>query len=99
MKLDLRIATRIAGGFGVLLLFIAMLAGSGLLSLRSVESKHDDYASVAANATRVAQIERDIVAVRRALLRFVETADASEWSRVPEMRARLDKRPARFNQG
>ncbi|MBL8698302.1 MAG: HAMP domain-containing protein [Alphaproteobacteria bacterium] len=90
MNLNLGIGGRIAGGFGILLVFIAVLGIVGMEALWSVSAQQDRFASVAQNAARVSRIERDIVAVRRALLRLVTSGDQAELGEVTRLQKQID---------
>ena len=73
--LNLRIGGRLYGGFGLLLLFCAALAGFAVWQLREIQARVESMQQQSGNALRVGQIAEELHATRRAILRYAFDQD------------------------
>jgi CHASE3 domain sensor protein len=85
----LRIATRIASGFAVTLLLLAILGVLGVFSLESSETSFHTYAKVGDNTIKVAEIDGDFVRLRRHVFIYTSTGDEQELKLGREAAASL----------
>ena len=67
---NLRISGRLYAGFGILLLFIATLAGIGIRQLGAISDSVGVMTLQSKNTVRVGEITTDLQAIRRGLLRY-----------------------------
>jgi methyl-accepting chemotaxis protein len=85
----LRIATRIAGGFAVTLLLLAVLGALGVFSLESAEISFRTYAKVGDNTIKVAEIDGEFVNLRRHVFNYTSTGDEQALKLARETAAAL----------
>jgi hypothetical protein len=71
--LKLRIRGRLYGGFGLLLLFCAALAGFAVWQLGGIHGQVGTMTMQSNNAIRVGEITTELQAARRAILRYTST--------------------------
>jgi hypothetical protein len=76
--LSFRIRGRLYGGFGILLVFCAALAGFAIWQLTSIRDQIGAMEIQSRNAIRVGDIATELQAIRRAILRY--TFDQDEAS-------------------
>ncbi len=86
--LKLRISGRLYGGFGLLLLFCAGLAGFAVWQLNVIQSQIDGMRVQSENALRSSEIVGELHAARRAILRFAFDQDEASFA---ESEKRLSK--------
>jgi methyl-accepting chemotaxis protein len=82
LHLGAKIGHRIYAGFGIVLALLGALAGLGYFSLAGVRATFQQYAAISANTLRVAEIDRDIVGLRRNLQDYVATGSKAAFDRV-----------------
>jgi len=87
-RLNLRISGRLYGGFGVLLLFCAALAGFAVWQLGEIQARVESMQQQSGNALRVGQIAEELHATRRAILRYAFDQDEPSFA---ETEKRLSK--------
>jgi methyl-accepting chemotaxis protein len=85
----LRVGTRVAGGFLLVLLLLLGIAVCGYLGLSTTQTQFSSYSATAENATRVLDLDRDYLALRRAVLVFMQRASEQNLSRVRELQQRV----------
>jgi methyl-accepting chemotaxis protein len=78
--LNLRIRGRLYGGFGMLLLFCAALAGFAVWQLWGVHSQVGTMTAQSKNAIRVGEITTELQAARRAILRYTFDQDEASFA-------------------
>ncbi len=67
---NLRISGRLYAGFGLLILFIAALAGIGMWQLGAISESVDALSAQSKNTVRVGEITTHLQAIRRGVLRY-----------------------------
>ena len=80
-----RIGTRIGAGFFIVLTLLVIVAASGYLGLRVASDSFNDYLRVSENAERVAQADRDFVAMRLNMQFYIQNSDEKALARVREL--------------
>jgi methyl-accepting chemotaxis protein len=85
---NLRIRGRLYGGFGVLLLFCAGLAGFAIWQLGAIRTQVAELTVQSTNTIRVGQIATELQAIRRAILRYAFDHDEKSFA---EAETRLKK--------
>ena len=78
--LNLRIRGRLYGGFGMLVLFCAALAGFGVWQLGEVKVGVESMQTQSGNALRIGEIVGELQATRRAILRFAFDQDEPSFA-------------------
>jgi methyl-accepting chemotaxis protein len=78
--LNLRIRGRLYGGFGVLLVFCAALAGFAVWQLWGLHSQVEEMTVQAKNTIRVGEIATELQAARRAILRYAFDQDEASFA-------------------
>jgi methyl-accepting chemotaxis protein len=86
--LNLRIRGRLYGGFGLLLLFCAGLAGFAVSQLWGIETQVGLMTVQSKNAIRVGELTTELQATRRAVLRYAFDQDEASFT---ESEKRLSK--------
>jgi methyl-accepting chemotaxis protein len=86
---NLRIRGRLYGGFGVLLVFCAALAGFAVWQLGAVQSQVEAMKVQSQNAIRIGEIENELQAARRALLRYAFDQDEASFAESEKRFTRL----------
>jgi methyl-accepting chemotaxis protein len=86
--LNLRIGGRLYGGFGALLLFCVALVGFAVWQLTAIRDQVKLMNLQSTNAVRIGDIEAELQAVRRAILRYAFDHDEKSFS---EAETRLKK--------
>jgi methyl-accepting chemotaxis protein len=86
--LNLRIRGRLYSGFGALLLFCAALAGFGIWQLMTIRDQVKAMELQSQNTIRVSNIEIELQAIRRAVLRYAFDQDEASFA---ESEKRLTK--------
>ena len=94
--LNLRIRGRLYGGFGVLLLFCAALAGFGVWQLGEIKVRVGSMQTQSGNALRIGEIVGELQAIRRAILRYAFDQDEAS---LGEAEKRLSKTTELLKQG
>ena len=94
--LKLRIRGRLYGGFGVLLLFCAALAGFAVWQLGEVKVGVGSMQTQSGNALRIGEIVSELQAARRAILRYAFDQDEPSFT---EAEKRLSKTTELLKQG
>jgi methyl-accepting chemotaxis protein len=82
--LNLRIRGRLYGGFGMLLLFCAGLAGFGVWQLWSIQTDVTELTVQSANRIRVGDIATELQAARRAILRYAFDHDEPSFAEAEQ---------------
>jgi hypothetical protein len=82
--LNLRIRGRLYGGFGILLLFCAGLAGFGVWQLWSIQIDVTELTVQSANRIRVGDISTELQAARRAILRYAFDHDEPSFAEAEQ---------------
>jgi methyl-accepting chemotaxis protein len=82
--LMLRIRGRLYGGFGMLLLFCAGLAGFGVWQLWSIQTDVTELTVQSANRIRVGDIATELQAARRAILRYAFDHDEPSFAEAEQ---------------
>src|ERR1700712_1051081 len=78
--LKLRIRGRLYGGFGLLLLFCAALAGFAVWQLGGIHSQVGTMTMQSNNAIRVGEITTELQEARRAMLRYTFDQDEPSFA-------------------
>jgi methyl-accepting chemotaxis protein len=78
--LNLRISGRLYAGFGMLLLFCAGLAGFGVWQLGAIQSQVESMKVQSQNAIRMGEIQTELQATRRAVLRYAFDQDEASFA-------------------
>jgi methyl-accepting chemotaxis protein len=78
--LNLRIRGRLYGGFGLLLLFCAALAGFAVSQLWGIRDQVEDMTLQSKNTIRVGEITAELQAARRAILRYTFDQDEASFA-------------------
>jgi methyl-accepting chemotaxis protein len=94
--LNLRIRGRLYGGFGVLLLFCAVLAGFGVWQLGEIKDGVGSMQVQSGNALRIGEIVGELQGARRAILRYAFDQDEPS---LAEAEKRLSKITELLKQG
>jgi len=81
----LMIGTRISAGFLLVLALLVVVAVSGYLGLRSASNIFADYLRVSENTDRVAEADRDFVAMRLNMQFYIQSSDQKSLARVREL--------------
>ncbi|MGE5545527.1 MAG: HAMP domain-containing protein, partial [Solirubrobacterales bacterium] len=71
----LTVKNRIYGGFSILILFLAIVAGMAVVSLKGVGGDVRHFGSSAEDTVSVLKIDRAVADMRRAVLAFVDKGD------------------------
>jgi methyl-accepting chemotaxis protein len=82
--LNLRIRGRLYGGFGILLLFCAGLAGFSVWQLWSIQTDVTELTVQSANRIRVGDIATELQAARRAILRYAFDHDEPSFAEAEQ---------------
>jgi methyl-accepting chemotaxis protein len=80
-----KIGTRISAGFMIVLALLLIVAASGYLGLRSAQDSFHDYLRVSENTDRVAEADRDFVAMRLNMQFYIQNSDEKSLARVREL--------------
>ncbi|MDT3687584.1 MAG: methyl-accepting chemotaxis protein [Pseudorhodoplanes sp.] len=80
-----KIGTRISAGFMLVLALMLIVAASGYLGLRSAQDSFHDYLRVSENTDRVAEADRDFVAMRLNMQFYIQNSDEKSLARVREL--------------
>ncbi len=83
---NLKVGTRIFAGFGTVLALLLAVGLGAIFSLTDATSAFDTEDALASNAVRVAQIDREIVGLRRNVYIYVDAGRESELTRINELR-------------
>ena len=93
--LNFRIRGRLYGGFGILLVFCAALAGFAVWQLNSIRDQVSVMELQSKNAIRVGDIATELQAIRRAILRYTfdqdEASAADAEKRLERVSSVLDE--------
>jgi methyl-accepting chemotaxis protein len=87
--LNLRIRGRLYGGFGVLVLFCAALAGFAVSQLWGIDTEVASMTLQSKNAIRAGQIATELQATRRALLRYTFDQDEPSFAEAEKRLTRI----------
>src|SRR6266436_4101524 len=87
--LNLRIRGRLYGGFGVLLLFCAALAGFAVWQLSAVRDQVGSLTRQSSNAIRAGEIATNLQAIRRGILRYAFDQDEASLADADKRLARV----------
>ncbi len=87
----LTVKGRIYGGFLLILLFLAAVAGVSFFGFSSAEKGTNDLAFVSGATLRVSQIEREVVGMRRNAFMYAEKGDKKALDRLHELEPSLRK--------
>jgi len=87
----LTVKGRIYGGFLLILVFLAVVAGVSFFGFSKMEAGTHQFADVAQNSARVAQIERDVVGLRRNAFLYTDKGDKKSLDRIRELEPSLRK--------
>src|SRR5438552_8854150 len=87
--LNLRIRGRLYGGFGVLLLFCAALAGFAVWQLSAVRDQIGTLARQSNNAIHVGEIATELQAIRRGILRYAFDQDEASFAEADKRLTRV----------
>ena len=88
---NIKVSTRIYGGFGVILTLLVVVAVVGLMALRSGHAGMNTYAKVGDNAIRVTTIKGDVAEIRRNVVMVAERGDTAAILRVKQMQEEIRK--------
>ncbi len=88
---NIKVSTRIYGGFGIVLALLLVVAVVGLMALRSGHAGMNTYAKVGDNAIRVATIKGNVAEMRRNVIIVAEKGDTEAIKRVKLMQEELRK--------
>ncbi|MBV8650260.1 MAG: HAMP domain-containing protein, partial [Alphaproteobacteria bacterium] len=83
------VRTRIYCGFGMVLLLLALIAGSAVHGLRGGQDRFASYASAAESTKHVMAIDRDVVALRRSILAYTKARDDGALAGAQELETSL----------
>jgi methyl-accepting chemotaxis protein len=84
-----RIKARLYSGFGLVLLLLAIVAGTTVLGLRGGQSQFDSYSYIAGTTRDVMAIDRDVVGLRRNVFAYTKTGDQASLKRARELEQQL----------
>jgi len=87
--LNLRIRGRLYGGFGVLLLFCAALAGFAVWQLSAVRDQIGTLTRQSNNAIHVGEIATELQAIRRGILRYAFDQDEASFAEADKRLTRV----------
>ncbi len=87
--LNLRIRGRLYGGFGILLVFCAGLAGFGVLQLTAIRDQVDLLSVQSKNTIRVGEIMTELQAIRRGILRYTFDQDEASFTEADKRLAKV----------
>lgn len=87
--LNFRISSRLYGGFGTLLLFCVALAGFAVWQLGEIRSQVALLTLQSTNSIRAAQIEVELQAIRRAVLRYAFDHDEPSYAEAEKRLAKV----------
>jgi len=88
---NVKVGTRIYGGFAIVLGLLLVVALVGLMALRSGHSGMNTYAKVGDNGIRVATIKGDVAEMRRNAIIVAEKGDKAAIERIKQIQAELRK--------
>jgi methyl-accepting chemotaxis protein len=86
-----RIATRIAGGFTLMLMLLAVMGALGVVSLRSSQSAFETYARIGDNTVQIAEIDGTFVKLRRGVSVYTATGNEQALRQTRQIAAELKK--------
>src|SRR6201987_5784942 len=78
--LNFRIRGRLYGGFAILLVFCAGLAGFAVMQLTALRDQVDLLGRQSSNAIRASEIATELQAIRRGLLRYTFDQDEASFA-------------------
>ena len=81
----LTVKGRIYGGFALILVFLAVVGVVSFFGFTSTQNGVHAFAATSDNATRVAQIDRDVVGLRRNAFLYGEKGDQVALKRIREL--------------
>ena len=87
--LNLRIGGRLYSGFGLLVVFCAALAGFGVWQLSSIRDQTKVMNRQSLNAVRSGDIQIELQAARRALLRYMYDQDEASFAESEKLLAKV----------
>jgi methyl-accepting chemotaxis protein len=87
--LNLRISGRLYAGFGALLLFCAALAGFAVWQLAAIRDQVKTMELQSKNTIRVGDIESELQAIRRAILRYAFDQDEASFAESEKRLAKV----------
>jgi methyl-accepting chemotaxis protein len=86
---NLKIGTRVYAGFGFMLVLVAALGALGTTAFKSAEGQLSGLIRTSGNATKVAEINGDLINARRQVYRFAINGSGQERDGARETMARL----------
>jgi methyl-accepting chemotaxis protein len=90
-----RIKGRLYSGFGLVLLLLAIVAGTTVLGLRAGQSQFSSFAQTASLTKKVMAIDRDVVGLRRNVFAYTKTGDQAALKRAREVEQELKENIAK----
>ena len=87
----LKVGTRVAIGFGLVLALLMVIAITSYLGFRSTRAGFGSYETTSTNAVRTVKIERDLVGVRRNFAAYVNSGDEKALARSRDLRKSLSE--------
>jgi methyl-accepting chemotaxis protein len=87
--LNLRISGRLYGGFGTLLLFCVALAGFAVWQLGEISTQVTRLMLQSTNTIRAGEIETELQAIRRAVLRYAFDHDEASYGEAEKRLAKV----------
>jgi methyl-accepting chemotaxis protein len=87
--LNLRIRGRLYGGFGALLLFCVALAGFAVWQLGEIRTQVASLTIQSTNTIRASEIETELQAIRRAVLRYAFDHDEASFAEAEKRLAKV----------
>jgi len=88
----LRIGTRVAGGFVVVLGLLLLVAAKGFVGMTESRDTFAEYRQVVGHSTEVLEIDRDFMALRRTFLQYLYSGQAELPKQMQEMQRALRER-------
>ncbi len=82
---SVKVGTRIFAGFGMVMLLLAAIGAAAVISLRDAVDAFATEEALAGNTLRVAQIDRDFVALRRAIYVYLDKGNDADLKRANEL--------------
>jgi methyl-accepting chemotaxis protein len=86
-----KIGTRIYSGFAITLVLLAVLGAIGVLNLKRTEVSFGMFAGISDNTVKVAEIDREFIALRRAVIIFAGNGSEQALAQARDLVTNLRK--------
>ena len=86
---NLKVGTRIAFGFGIVVTLLVFLAVYGVIAMRNAASAFDNFAGVAKNAVDIVDVLHELTEIRRNVIIYASSGDEGALIRIRSMQNEL----------